>query len=116
MNSKAQGLSLTTIVTAVVVLIVLVVLIMLFTGYFSNFTPKFLASGEQTCTAPPRDASEGCNEKERQVFGNFGDDFKDKICCKLVDAEETCRSDCINKYQDPSDVSFLQQCLDECSN
>lgn len=49
MSSKAQGLSLNTIIIACLVLIVLVVLVMILTGYMGKVWKPGLASATDTC-------------------------------------------------------------------
>ncbi len=86
MNSKAQGLPLSTIVIAGMVLVVMVVLIAIFTGGIGHFGPDIKSASEQKCTGEGytvRSESAGCLQGETQSFGNFGSSVgSGQICCR----------------------------------
>ncbi|MCK4521465.1 MAG: hypothetical protein KAU20_02745 [Nanoarchaeota archaeon] len=85
MKSKAQGLSLNTIIIAALVLIVLVVLVIIFSGRMGRFG-KTLTEAEDTedlCIYKGGVCKESCPADEL-IYGDFRDctGTKDK-CCKI---------------------------------
>lgn len=108
MHSKAQGLSLNTMVIAGIVLVVLLVIIALFTGFFSNFTPDFKASLEKSCEGEDYSIKSSCDTStERQVVGRFKPELPEgQVCCVLTQESKDAAAD----------KAALDACKQECSS
>ncbi len=101
MPSKAQGLSLNTIVIAAIVLVVLLLLVGLTTGYFGKvWKPTFGRLTETSCAGQGGDVM----PETQTCFGSkstsFYEDVKeDQKCCLPLSCEERggrCKSGCSN--------------------
>ncbi|HIG98578.1 TPA: hypothetical protein HA231_04105 [Candidatus Woesearchaeota archaeon] len=69
MSSKAQGLSLNTIIIATIVLIVLLFLILIFTGYFNKrWGPGFTDLSDASCKGRVISDTASCKDTERQDY------------------------------------------------
>ncbi len=99
MSSKAQGLSLNTIIIATIVLIVLLLLVGLTTGFFGKWKPKFKGLTETSCAGKggtPTDVK--CVDPEQDA-GSLYDDVKEgqKCCLKkcITELGGKCESTCL---------------------
>ncbi|MBI2176624.1 hypothetical protein HYU40_04760 [Candidatus Woesearchaeota archaeon] len=84
MPSKAQGLSLNTIVIAAIVLIVLLILVGLLTGFFGKkFGPDFRRLSDTSCNGRIVDESQECDSATEQA--NYAAEVPTgkKCCAKL---------------------------------
>ncbi|MBI2550296.1 hypothetical protein HYV83_03905 [Candidatus Woesearchaeota archaeon] len=80
MPSKAQGLSLNTIIIAALVLLVLLILVGMTTGFFGKkFGPDFDKLSSTDCKGKVVTESQGCAADERQDYAAQVD--KGKMCC-----------------------------------
>lgn len=86
MSSKAQGLSLNTIVIAAIVLVVLVVVVMVFTGSIGNFVPGLSSASERQCSGANLNVRDSCSDFEQQFFAKFSEGSvpAGKVCCRTV--------------------------------
>ena len=86
MPSKAQGLSLNTIVIAAIVLVVLLILVGMTTGYFGGWIPKFNLASSTSCSEKGGTPTTGdCPFGKNQEASGFFEDVKEgqKCCLKL---------------------------------
>ncbi|MBI3037158.1 hypothetical protein HYY73_05430 [Candidatus Woesearchaeota archaeon] len=83
MPSKAQGLSLNTIVIAAIVLIVLLLLVGVTTGYFGKWGPKFGSVTATSCSEKGGTPTTGdCLLGKAQEASGFYEDVKEgQKCC-----------------------------------
>lgn len=87
MSSKAQGLSLSTIIIAALVLIVLVILVMTTTGFFGNrFNPGFERISDTSCNGRVVDTNAACEASERENYA--ADVPSGKKCCAKRSCED----------------------------
>ncbi len=107
MPSKAQGLSLNTIIIAAIVLIVLLILVGLTTGYFSNkWKPAFGRLTETSCKGGGGTvvAESGyCPSLYKEKTGIFDDVNENQKCCVPWSCEEMygrCETRCGEGYSE----------------
>lgn len=104
MPSKAQGLSLNTIVIAAIVLIVLLLLVGMVTGYFGNkWKPAFGRLTETSCKGQGGEEKAICAGTEKEIFA--AETAEGKKCCAEKSCEERggicCTGGTIEKSNDP---------------
>ena len=84
MSSKAQGLSLNTIIIATIVLIVLLLLVGLLTGFFGKkFGPDFKRLSDTNCNGRIVDENQECNSATEQASYAAEVPTGKKCCAKL---------------------------------
>lgn len=97
MPSKAQGLSLNTIIIAAIVLIVLLILVGLLTGFFGSWTPKFTRLSDTKCSGEPVEQSQPCPAGTTESYAK--EVQPGKKCCQRPGCGEVsrtaCRKECI---------------------
>lgn len=98
MPSKAQGLSLNTIIIAAVVLIVLLILVGLLTGFFGKkFGPDFRRLSDTSCNGEQIEQSQTCPAGTTESYAK--EVQAGKKCCQRPGCGEVsstaCRSSCI---------------------
>ena len=113
MSSKAQGLSLNTIVIAAIVLVVLLILVGLTTGYFSKWRTNFGKVSDTSCKGSVVDESAACSTGEKEYFA--ADVPAGKKCCMNVGCDNlkgTCCKDCAEggSYPDGKTQCGAQTC------
>lgn len=107
MSSKAQGLSLNTIVIAAIVLVVLLLLVGMTTGYFGSWRLKFGSASATSCSEVGGTPTTGDCELQKQVAGGFFEDVKEgQKCCftKACGSElgAKCKSPCSSADRVPA--------------
>ncbi len=104
MSSKAQGLSLNTVVIAAIVLIVLLLLIGMTTGYFGKWGVKFKTISETSCKGQGGEAvakTSSCPWPTKDAGGFYDDVKEDQKCCVPRSCEERggyCKNACGEDY------------------
>ncbi len=105
MTSKAQGLSLNTIIIAALVLLVLLILVGLTSGFFGKWVPKFnLASATSCAEIGGKVVSKDsvCLGYTKEGKGFYGDVGENQKCCAPMSCGEvkgTCKSECDSTYE-----------------
>ena len=78
-SSKAQGLSLNTIIIAAIVLVVLLILVGMTTGYFGKWGLKFGKISDTSCKGQGGEEKPSCDEiSEKEIFAESAQGQK---CC-----------------------------------
>lgn len=102
-SSKAQGLSLNTIVIAAIVLIVLLLLVGLLTGYFGKqWKPAFGKLSDTSCKGQGGEEKAECGSNEREVYA--AEAGPGKKCCAKKTCEEQNGHCCGTQSSDNSKI------------